>query len=72
MSKELSELSLDEINDKLIENYKSQIDILKSMVEDRDKLISLYEKQLLIQDKYIESIDNKIDELQLLLNGKNG
>ena len=72
MSKELSELSLDEINDKLIENYKSQIDILKSMVEDRDKLISLYEKQLLIQDKYIESIDNKIDELKLLLNGKNG
>jgi len=68
MSKELSELSLDEINDKLIENYKSQVEILKSMVADRDKLISLYEKQLLIQDKHIESIKEewKILEKTLL------
>ena len=44
MSKELSELSIDEINNKLIENYKTQVEILKSMVADRDKLISLYEK----------------------------
>ena len=72
MSKELSELSIDEINNKLIENYKTQVEILKSMVEDRDKLISLYEKQLLIQDKHIESINNEIDKLKLLLNGKNG
>ena len=59
MSKELSELSIDEINNKLIENYKTQVEILKSMVADRDKLISLYEKQLLIQDKHINEI-NKI------------
>jgi|LakMenE01Jun11ns_1017448.scaffolds.fasta_scaffold9709311_2 hypothetical protein len=59
MSKELSELSIDEINNKLIENYKTQVEILKSMVADRDKLISLYEKQLLIQDKHIDEI-NKI------------
>jgi hypothetical protein len=66
MSKELSELSIDEINNKLIENYKTQVEILKSMVADRDKLISLYEKQLLIQDKHIESINNEIDKLKLL------
>ena len=59
MSVELSELSIDEINNKLIENYKTQVEILKSMVADRDKLISLYEKQLLIQDKHIDEI-NKI------------
>ena len=59
MSKELNELSIDEINNKLIENYKTQVEILKSMVADRDKLISLYEKQLLIQDKHIDEI-NKI------------
>jgi len=59
MSKELSELSIDEINNKLIENYKTQVEILKSMVADRDKLISMYEKQLLIQDKHIDEI-NKI------------
>ena len=59
MSKKLSELSIDEINNKLIENYKTQVEILKSMVADRDKLISLYEKQLLIQDKHIDEI-NKI------------
>jgi len=59
MSEELSELSIDEINNKLIENYKTQVEILKSMVADRDKLISLYEKQLLIQDKHINEI-NKI------------
>jgi hypothetical protein len=53
------ELSIDEINNKLIENYKTQVEILKSMVADRDKLISLYEKQLLIQDKHIDEI-NKI------------
>jgi hypothetical protein len=64
MSKELSELSIDEINNKLIENYKTQVEILKSMVEDRDKLISLYEKQLLIQDKHIEEI-NKIIKTNL-------
>jgi hypothetical protein len=63
---ELSELSIDEINNKLIENYKTQVEILKSMVADRDKLISLYEKQLLIQDKHIESINNEIDKLKLL------
>jgi hypothetical protein len=64
MSKELSELSIDEINNKLIENYKTQVEILKSMVTDRDKLISLYEKQLLIQDKHIDEI-NKIIKLNL-------
>ena len=67
MSKELSELSIDEINNKLIENYKTQFEILKSMVEDRDKLISLYEKQLLIQDKHIESINNEINRIQTLI-----
>lgn len=66
MSEELSELSLDEINNKLIENYKTQVEILKSMIEDRDKLISMYEKQLLIQDKHIENINNEIDKLKLL------
>ena len=64
MSVELSKLSIDEINNKLIENYKTQVDILKSMIEDRDKLISLYEKQLLIQDKHIVEI-NKIIKLNL-------
>ena len=64
MSKELSELSIDEINNKLIENYKTQVEILKSMVADRDKLISIYEKQLLIQDKHIDEI-NKIIESNL-------
>ena len=63
MSEELSELSIDEINNKLIENYKTQVEILKSMLADRDKLISLYEKQLLIQDKHIESINNEILKL---------
>jgi hypothetical protein len=67
MSKELSELSIDEINNKLIENYKTQVEILKSMVVDRDKLISLYEKQLLIQDKHIESINNEINRIQTLI-----
>ena len=33
MSVELSELSIDEINNKLIENYKTQVEILKSMVQ---------------------------------------
>ena len=42
MSVELSKLSIDEINNKLIENYKTQVEILKSMIEDRDKLISMY------------------------------
>jgi len=65
MSKELSELSLDEINNKLIENYQTQVGILKSMIEDRDKLISLYEKQLLIQDRYIEGVREDIEKLKL-------
>ena len=64
MSENLSKLSIDEINNKLIENYKTQVEILKSMVADRDKLISLYEKQLLIQDKHIVEI-NKIIKLNL-------
>lgn len=64
MSENLSKLSIDEINNKLIENYKTQVEILKSMVADRDKLISLYEKQLLIQDKHIDEI-NKIIKLNL-------
>ena len=64
MSENLSKLSIDEINNNLIENYKTQVEILKSMVADRDKLISLYEKQLLIQDKHIDEI-NKIIKLNL-------
>jgi hypothetical protein len=64
MSEELSELSLDEINNKLIENYKIQVEILKSMIEDRDKLISLYEKQLLIQDRYITGVKEDIALLE--------
>jgi hypothetical protein len=61
------ELSLDEINNKLIENYKTQVEILKSMIEDRDKLISMYERQLLIQDRYIESVKDNIKELENVL-----
>jgi hypothetical protein len=67
MSVELSKLSIDEINNKLIENYKTQVEILKSMIEDRDKLISMYERQLLIQDKYIESVKDNIKELENVL-----
>jgi hypothetical protein len=59
----MEELSLNEINEKLIENYQTQVDILKSMVADRDKLISMYEKQLLIQDKHIESINEEIKKI---------
>jgi hypothetical protein len=56
----MEELSLNEINEKLIENYQTQVDILKSMIADRDKLISMYERQLLIQDKHIEIINEEI------------
>jgi hypothetical protein len=59
----MEKLSLNEINEKLIENYQTQVDILKSMVADRDKLISMYEKQLLIQDKHIESINEEIKKI---------
>ena len=62
----MEELSLNEINDKLIENYQTQVDILKSMIADRDKLISVYENQLLIQDKYIESINEEIEKLKII------
>jgi hypothetical protein len=62
----MEELSLNEINEKLIENYQTQIDILKSMIADRDKLISMYEKQLLIQDKYIESINEEVKKLKII------
>ena len=62
----MEELSLNEINEKLIENYQTQVDILKSMIADRDKLISLYEKQLLIQDKHIESINGEIEKIKTI------
>jgi len=59
----MEELSLNEINEKLIENYQTQVDILKSMIADRDKLISMYERQLLIQDKHIEIINEEIKKI---------
>jgi hypothetical protein len=62
----MEELNLNEINEKLIENYQTQVDILKSMIADRDKLISAYEKQLLIQDKYIESINGEIEKIKTI------
>ena len=58
------DLSLDEINNKLIENYQVQVSIFKDMIADRDRLIAIYEKQLLIQDKHIDEI-NKIIKLNL-------
>lgn len=64
MSVELSELSIDEINNKLIENYQTQVSILKSMIADRDKLIAIYEKQLSIQDRYIEGVKEDIALLE--------
>jgi hypothetical protein len=65
MSEDLSELSIDEINNKLIENYKVQVSIFKEMISDRDRLIAIYEKQLLIQDRYIEGVR---DDIELLKN----
>ncbi len=65
MSEDLSELSIDEINNKLIENYKVQVSIFKEMIADRDRLIAIYEKQLLIQDRYIEGVR---DDIELLKN----
>jgi hypothetical protein len=62
----MEELSLNEINEKLIENYQTQVDILKSMIADRDKLISMYERQLLIQDKHIESINGEIEKIKTI------
>ena len=64
MSEDLSELSLDEINNKLIENYKVQVSIFKEMIADRDRLIAIYEKQLLIQDRYIEGVREDIALLE--------
>ena len=60
MSEDLSKLSIDEINNKLIENYQVQVSIFKEMSADRDRLIALYEKQLLIQDRYIEGVREDI------------
>lgn len=40
------------IDEQLVDNFKIQVSILKSMIEDRDKYIGILEKQLLIQDKY--------------------
>jgi len=60
----MEELSLNEINNKLIENYQTQVVILKSMIADRDKLIAIYEKQLLIQDRYIEGVKEDIALLE--------
>jgi len=62
----MEELSLNEINEKLIENYQTQVDILKSMIADRDKLISMYERQLLIQDKHIEIINEEIKKIKTI------
>jgi hypothetical protein len=64
MSEELSELSLDEINNKLIENYKVQVSIFKEMISDRDRLIAIYENQLSIQDRYIEGVREDIELLK--------
>lgn len=64
MEKELRELSIEEINNKLIENYKVQVSIFKEMIVDRDRLIDIYEKQLLIQDKHIEGIKEDIELLK--------
>ena len=61
---DLDKLSLGEINEMLIENYKTQVEILKSMCIDRDKLISMYERQLLIQDKYIKEFMEEIEKLK--------
>lgn len=52
--------SLNEINEDIIENYKSQIDIFKEMIASRDKLIILLESQLGIRDKYIEDVGEDI------------
>ena len=57
---------INEINEKLIENYQTQVNILKSMIADRDKLISMYERQLLIQDKHIESINGEIEKIKTI------
>jgi hypothetical protein len=65
MSEDLSELSIDEINNKLIENYKVQVSIFKEMIADRDRLIAIYENQLSIQDRYIEGVR---DDIELLKN----
>ena len=40
------------IDEQLVDNFKIQVSILKSMIEDRDKYIGILEKQLLIQDAY--------------------
>jgi hypothetical protein len=60
----MEELSLDEINNKLIENYQTQVTILKSMIADRDRLIAIYEKNLSIQDRYIEGVKEDIDRIR--------
>jgi hypothetical protein len=63
----MEELSLDEINNKLIENYQTQVTILKSMIADRDRLIAIYEKQLSIQDRYIEGVKEDIDRIRQVI-----
>lgn len=44
---------INNIDGQLFDNFKIQIEILKSMITDRDKYIGILEKQLLIQDSYL-------------------
>lgn len=57
------------INDDIVVNYKQQIEILKSINDDKDKIIKAYEKRETGLESYVELLKDNLAKIRKLYIG---
>lgn len=62
-----TEETIDQLKDKIVANYKDQVDLLKSINETNNRIIAAQKEYTLALEKRIEDITLRLQEFQILL-----
>jgi len=62
-----TEETIDQLKDKIIANYKDQIDLLKSINETNNTIIDSQKNYIIKLEEYIQNIKGQLETFEVLL-----
>jgi len=62
-----TEETIDQLKDKIIANYKDQIDLLKSINETNNTIINSQKNYIIKLEEYIQNIKGQLETFEVLL-----
>ena len=62
-----TEETIDQLKDKIIANYKDQVDLLKSINETNNTIIDSQKNYIIKLEEYIQNIKGQLETFEVLL-----